>query len=201
MTRKPIQRVNDRIEAAREYLREVGWVQSTHGVPGSPTDIRGALYHCDTRDGTEMIAARMLELDGFGMLWNDTICLNLFEALQAMDRTYTEQDVVDVYGKNWYGILGTFRLLNMLTQDQLLSLAGHIGPGDAACVLSQSERVGEHVAFEDAHLIAHAGVGLLDPRVWLLTDALIGSQIVWPDITSHIARILAPVAERLELDK
>jgi hypothetical protein len=196
--KRPIDLINDRLYEASEYLRVYGWTKGTHGErDDGPTDIRGALLHADRRDGYEAVAYRLLAARGYDMAWNDLVCLNVFEAVQVLNRKFSNADVEAIYGRNWYGILGLFKLLRMAEPSTLQALAAHIGPADERAVHSALCRVGENPAFEDAHMIL-AELGL-NQQAWMMTDALIANSLSWPDLDMHLARVIAPVALKLGL--
>lgn len=192
-----MQRINLRLVHAREYLRAVGWTRGSHGKHGEPTDLRGALYHCDMRDGTELIAARLIEAEGFDTPWNDLECQNLFEAMQALEHVYSYDELVYLYGRNYYGVIGLLKLLSMAKAGgHLEGLAAHIGPADAQCIAHAVEISDAHnPVFGDVAVI----VGNADPSVRMLADALAASVILQPYIPPDLAEVLAPVIEKMGL--
>lgn len=200
MTRRltPVDRINDRIARARFHLEHAGWARGTHGDATTPTDILGALIFCAPRDGYEIVAYRLLASVGYDVLWNDTICQNVFQARQALSCTFTAEDCERVYGPNWYSILGVMRLL-ILAEDRTLDyLSEHVGPADEPVILSAVERH-PSPAYEDAHLLLHLslGRGEIQKGLWLMSDALMANCLTWPDLDHDLIEVLAPIVDKL----
>lgn len=193
--------INERLQLAAEYINTVGWSRASTGGRGEPVDLYGALIHCAKRDGTEVVARRMLASVGYDEAWNDLRCSNIFEARQVLASITVTHEMLDqVYGRNYYALIGTLKLLTACSHEQLHALSGHIGPGDEASILSLMERLPVSPAFEDAHLVHFDGkYGQFDRRIWLLTDALVAHCLAFPLVDDRVADVLAPVAVKLGL--
>lgn len=195
----PIDRINARLASAREYLDVVGWARGTHGEPGTPTDLVGALRYCAEPDGYERVAARLLSMRGFDTAWNDLQAQNIFEVKQALEARFEEGDVEAAYGENAVLVVGVMRLLTMAGPDVMHALSLTIGPADSHAIYSLVERTGAaNPAYEDVHLTAMSW-GCRDRKVWLLCDALVAHSLAFPALDDRVAVILAPVAEKLGL--
>jgi hypothetical protein len=194
---KPLDKINERIRTARDYLGVVGWTRGTQGKHGEPTDLVGALFHCEMRDGFEVVAARLLASRGFDTAWNDLRANNIYEVKQALEQQFDNIDVEEVYGARWYNILGTLRILTIGNEYSLHGLAAHIGPADQSVVAHYVERFEGHPAFEDAHLVV-SRFGF-DIRVWLMCDALIAHALLFPEMPDDLNAIVSPIAEKLGL--
>jgi hypothetical protein len=194
----PVDRINARIALAGTYLHAVGWARGTHGSHGTPTDILGALIFCAPRDGYEVVAYRLLADAGYDTFWNDVICLNQFQARQALSCTFTAEDCQKVYGPNWYSILGVMKLLTLAEDSTLEFLSEHIGPADEPVVQSAIERH-PSPAYEDAHLLLHLslGRGEIQKGLWLMSDALMANCLTWPELDHDLIEVLAPIVEKL----
>jgi hypothetical protein len=195
---KPLDKINERIRTARNYLGVVGWTRGTQGKHGEPTDLVGALFHCDMRDGFEVVAARLLASRGFDTAWNDLRANNVFEVKQALEQQFDNAAVAGLYGERvWYAVVGVLRLLTMASEHHLHTLAAHIGPAHEPVIARYKERFYGNPAFEDAHLVV-SRFGF-DIRVWLMCDALIAHTLMFPDVDDELNAVVAPIAEKLGL--
>lgn len=115
-----IRTLNDRLAQARGMIREFGWTQNTLGDELNGYCIYGGICRSGL-DGLHIVLRRLAmakahvsNLEEF----NDTILLNQFEALQALDFDITPAHLEAVYGPNYEAVVGLIRQVAHLTAEQ-----------------------------------------------------------------------------------